>query len=53
MIALSIAMIPMNYIKAGHPFADNSRGTLEATVDAFIQIGNCYQLLIAIIGNIN
>lgn len=32
------------------PFADNSRGTLEATAEALIQIGNNNQLLIAVIG---
>ncbi|XP_033232096.1 solute carrier family 35 member F6-like [Belonocnema kinseyi] len=48
--ALLLAMVPLNYIKAGPPFADNSRGTLEATVDAFVQIGNSSQLLIAVIG---
>lgn len=43
-------MIPLNYIHAPPPFTDNSRGTLEATVEAFIQIGNDLNLLIAVIG---
>ncbi|XP_014472589.1 PREDICTED: solute carrier family 35 member F6 [Dinoponera quadriceps] len=49
-IGMSLAMIPLNYIKVLPPFADNSRGTLEASVDAFIQIGNSGKLLAAIIG---
>lgn len=43
-------MIPLNFIHAPPPFADNSRGTLEATKDAFIQIGNSGHLLMAIVG---
>lgn len=50
LIALLLVMIPLNFIKAVPPFADNSRGTLEATIDAFIQIGNSGQLLIAMLG---
>lgn len=49
-IGISLAMIPLNYITAPPPFADNSRGTLEATVEAFIQIGTSSKLLVAIIG---
>lgn len=43
-------MIPLNFIYAPPPFADNSRGTLEATADAFVQIGNSGRLLMAIVG---
>jgi hypothetical protein len=43
-------MIPLNYISAPPPFADNSRGTLEASKEALIEIGNNGNLLIAIIG---
>lgn len=43
-------MIPLNFIHAPPPFADNARGTLEATKDAFIQIGNSSHLLMAITG---
>lgn len=46
-------MIPLNYIHALPPFADNSRGTLEATIDGFVQIGNNGHLLMAIIGKEN
>ncbi|XP_017759386.1 PREDICTED: solute carrier family 35 member F6 [Eufriesea mexicana] len=49
-IIICILMIPLNFIHAPPPFADNSRGTLEATKDAFIQIGNSGHLLMAITG---
>lgn len=52
-IGICLAMIPLNYIKASPPFANNSRGTLEASIDALIQIGNSTKLLIAIIGQIH
>lgn len=43
-------MIPFNFIHVPPPFADNSQGTLEATKDAFIQIGNSGYLLMAVVG---
>ncbi|XP_072744397.1 solute carrier family 35 member F6 [Anoplolepis gracilipes] len=49
-IGISIALIPLNYINASPPFADNSRGTLEATTEALIEIGGSSKLLIAVIG---
>lgn len=49
-IGISIALIPLNYITAPPPFADNSRGTLEASAEALIEIGGSSQLLIAVIG---
>nr|XP_012152488.1 PREDICTED: solute carrier family 35 member F6 isoform X2 [Megachile rotundata] len=49
-ISICIIMIPLNFIHASPPFADNSQGTLEATKDALIQIGNSGHLLMAIIG---
>ena len=49
-ISICIIMIPFNFIHASPPFADNSRGTLEATKDALIQIGNSGHLLMAIVG---
>ena len=49
-IGISIALIPLNYITAPPPFTDNSRGTLEATTEALIEIGNNNKLLIAVIG---
>ncbi|KAI4491113.1 hypothetical protein M0802_010423 [Mischocyttarus mexicanus] len=49
-IGICLVMVPLNFIYAPPPFADNSRGTLEATVDAFVQIGNSGRLLMAIVG---
>ncbi|XP_043599136.1 solute carrier family 35 member F6 [Bombus pyrosoma] len=49
-ITICIIMIPLNFIHVPPPFADNSQGTLEATKDAFIQIGNSGYLLMAIVG---
>ena len=49
-ISICLVIIPLNFIYAPPPFADNSRGTLEATKDAFIQIGNSGHLLMAIVG---
>ncbi|KAG5345917.1 S35F6 protein, partial [Acromyrmex heyeri] len=49
-IGISLIIIPFNYITAPPPFADNSRGTLEATVEALIEIGSNSKLLIAVIG---
>ncbi|XP_015172595.1 PREDICTED: solute carrier family 35 member F6 [Polistes dominula] len=49
-IGICLVMIPLNFIYAPPPFADNSRGTLEATADAFVQIGNSGRLLMAIVG---
>ncbi|EFN78988.1 solute carrier family 35 member F6 [Harpegnathos saltator] len=49
-IGICLVMIPLNFIKAPPPFADNSRGTLEHSVEALIQIGNSSKLLIAVIG---
>ncbi|XP_070166308.1 solute carrier family 35 member F6 [Polyergus mexicanus] len=49
-IGIFIALIPLNYITAPPPFADNSRGTLEASVEALVEIGSSSKLLIAVIG---
>lgn len=49
-VGISIAMIPLNYIVAPPPFADNSRGTLEASMEALIEILDNNKLLIAVIG---
>ncbi|GAB1862757.1 Transmembrane protein C2orf18 [Camponotus japonicus] len=49
-IGISIILIPLNYITAPPPFADNSRGTLEASAEALIEIGGSSKLLIAVIG---
>lgn len=49
-LGMLFIMIPLNFIYAPPPFADNSRGTLEATVDALTQISNDGHLLMAIVG---
>lgn len=49
-IFICLLMVPLNFIKASPPFADNSRGTMEATADALVQIGNSGHLLMAIVG---
>ncbi|KAL0113772.1 hypothetical protein PUN28_012709 [Cardiocondyla obscurior] len=49
-IGISIALIPLNYITAPPPFTDNSRGTLESSVEALNQIKNNTPLLIATLG---
>lgn len=49
-VSICLIMIPLNFIHAQPPFADNSRGTLEATRDAFVQIGNSGHLFMAIVG---
>lgn len=49
-IGMFLVIIPFNFIYVPPPFADNSRGTLEATVDALTQIGNNGHLLMAIVG---
>lgn len=51
-IGISIAIIPLNYITAPPPFTDNSHGTLEATVEALVQIGSNSKLLIAVVGQL-
>ncbi|XP_015598627.1 solute carrier family 35 member F6 [Cephus cinctus] len=49
-LGICLAIVPLNFIRAVPPFADNSRGTLEDTLDAFVQIGNSGYLLMAIVG---
>ncbi|KAL3270890.1 hypothetical protein HHI36_021404 [Cryptolaemus montrouzieri] len=44
---LSVLMIPMYFIYVGKLFANNSRGTLEDVLDAFVQIGNNWKILLA------
>lgn len=50
---LGLLQIPFYYIKAGKPFANNPRGTLEDSIDAFMQIGNSWELVFAILGKFN
>ncbi|XP_043281277.1 solute carrier family 35 member F6 [Venturia canescens] len=49
-IGMCILIIPLNFIPGSPPFADNPRGTLEDSLDAFAQIGNSGRLLMAIVG---
>lgn len=49
---LGILLIPMYFIKVIPPFDNNARGVLEDLPDALIQIGNNYQLILAITGTI-
>ncbi|KAJ8686463.1 hypothetical protein QAD02_022257 [Eretmocerus hayati] len=47
---ICLVMLPLNFIHAPPPFVDNARGTLEASIDALIQIGNSGRLFMAIVG---
>lgn len=49
---LGLFLIPMYYIKVGPPFNDNAHSVLEDLPDALIQIGNNWQLQMAIAGTI-
>ncbi|KAF7995596.1 hypothetical protein HCN44_006703 [Aphidius gifuensis] len=49
-IGIILLMIPLNYIHAGPPFGDNSQGTIEASLDALVQIENSGRLFMAVIG---
>ena len=47
---LGILLIPMYYIKPGHPFSNDPDGRMENVIDAFIQMGNNHIIIIATIG---
>lgn len=49
-MVLVLLQIPFYFIKVGSPFNNNAHGTLEDLPDAFVQIANNYQLLIAVLG---
>lgn len=49
-VGMCIIIIPLNFIPGSPPFADNPRGTLEDSLDAFAQIANSGRLLMAIVG---
>jgi len=49
---LAFLQIPFYYIHVGPPFSNNSRGVLEDTIEAFIQISHNYKLFLAICGTI-
>ncbi|KAL3270894.1 hypothetical protein HHI36_021406 [Cryptolaemus montrouzieri] len=50
--SLSLLLIPMYFIYVGERFSNNARGTLEDVIDAFVQIGNNWRILVATIVNI-
>ncbi|XP_074655347.1 solute carrier family 35 member F6-like isoform X2 [Tubulanus polymorphus] len=50
-ITLSILLVPMYYIPAG-ALSKDPEGRLENAYDAFIQLGNSWQLCLAVCGNI-
>lgn len=49
---LGILLIPMYYLKPGHPFSNDPDGRMENVLDAFIQMKNNHIIIIATIGNI-
>ncbi len=49
-ITLGILLIPMYFIKAGKPFSADPEGRLENALDAFVQLRNSWQVLLATIG---
>lgn len=51
-IGICLVMIPLNFIGVSPPFGDNPRGTIEASIDALVQIGNSGRLLMAIVGEL-
>lgn len=49
---LALLQIPFYFIKVGPPFSNNDRGVLEDALDAFVQLGNNYRLILAISGTV-
>ncbi|KAI0243348.1 Solute carrier family 35 member F6 [Lamellibrachia satsuma] len=49
---LGLLLIPMYYIRVGHPFSTDPNGRMENVKDAFVQMGNNWQLILAVVGNI-
>lgn len=49
---LGLLLIPMYFIKMFPPFNNNAHGVLEDLPDALVQMGNNYQLILAIMGTI-
>lgn len=49
---LSLALIPMYFVKVGPPFNNNATGSLENAIDALIQISNNWRLVLAIGGTV-
>ncbi|CAH1963878.1 unnamed protein product [Acanthoscelides obtectus] len=51
-LVLGFLQIPFYYIKAGPPVTRNYGDRLEDAIDAFVQIGHSWQLMMAILGTI-
>lgn len=49
---LGLLLAPMYFIQVGAPFNNNAHGSLEDLPDALVQIGNNWQLMMAISGTI-
>lgn len=49
---LACLQVPFYFIKVGPPFSGNYRGVLEDAIDAFVQMGNNYLLIFAILGTV-
>lgn len=49
---LGLLLVPMYFIKVGAPFNNNANGSLEDLPDALVQIGNNWQLVMAISGTV-
>jgi hypothetical protein len=48
--SVGLLQIPFYFIKAGPPFTSNPHGSLEDAIDALLQIGHSWQLVMAILG---
>lgn len=51
-VTLGTLLVPMYFIKVGTPFNHNANGSLEDLPDALVQIGNNWQLAMALIGTV-
>jgi len=51
-LTLSVLLVPMYFIPAGPFGMGNPRGVLEDALDGFVQLGNSWQVCLAISGNI-
>ncbi|KAG5890717.1 hypothetical protein JTB14_026023 [Gonioctena quinquepunctata] len=49
---LGLLQIPFYFIHAGPPVTQNSGDRLEDALDAFVQIGNSWQLMLAVLGSL-
>ena len=49
---MSLLLIPFYYIRVGNDIFDNPGGVIEDSIDAFVQIGNNWQVAVGVIGTI-